>query len=504
MAKGAYIGVGGVARKIKKGYVGIDTDIPIYGEPTTTTVTADKMTEFFDIANGSYYFAHEGTSAGTFASNNGGVDSSTAETILTAKMDMDVSFYYSYASEEDFDKFYLTFAGTSVENGASGQKVTKQYSGSLKAGEAIKFTYKKDKSASSEGDRCAFSGIVVTAAEFIGYETKSLARKIKKAYIGIGGVARPCWGVGELKYYGQITNLAEGDYASGAVAGDYIVISTNKSVTAYNKSFTRTTAAGLEAYDMQGCTLNGDYAVFLGGLLYATGQNKTTCYDRSLTKIIPFTMTHELASVGVVNFNNCLLYGGGHYDGESPRLWTIKVDPSFTQTSLPDLTNFAHFCSAATNGEQAYFTCGYNSWNGNKYNTVDRYDKSFTKSAAPELRACSAYMIGVSHGKYAMFCGNPNYVDYYDTSGSKHIADSMMQNRDNTAAGFHMGDSALITGSQRVSSIDVYDEKMVHTVPFDSITFGENNGNCPAGVGNEDVGIIAGGASSNQAYGFIY
>ena len=36
-----------------------------------------------------------------------------------------------------------------------------------------------------------------------------VARKIKKAYIGIGGVARPCWPSGELAYYGTITGLSD-------------------------------------------------------------------------------------------------------------------------------------------------------------------------------------------------------------------------------------------------------------------------------------------------------
>ena len=39
----------------------------------------------------------------------------------------------------------------------------------------------------------------------------NVARKIKKAYIGVGGVARPCWG-GGFEYYGQITSLRDSRY----------------------------------------------------------------------------------------------------------------------------------------------------------------------------------------------------------------------------------------------------------------------------------------------------
>ena len=50
----------------------------------------------------------------------------------------------------------------------------------------------------------------------------NVARKIKKAYIGIGGVARPCWSGGELAYYGTITALSKArcDLAATSV-GNY-------------------------------------------------------------------------------------------------------------------------------------------------------------------------------------------------------------------------------------------------------------------------------------------
>ena len=48
------------------------------------------------------------------------------------------------------------------------------------------------------------------------------ARKVKKAYIGIGGVARPCWSGGELAYYGAITALSMGRCGLAATTvGDY-------------------------------------------------------------------------------------------------------------------------------------------------------------------------------------------------------------------------------------------------------------------------------------------
>ena len=184
-----------LARKVTKMYLGIPTDFPIYSEETrTVAITADNIADYFNVTNGSsYYFAGSGD---TFTSNNAGVNSSTATTVLTAKQDISaLSFNYSYSSEASYDKFTLKVAGTTVENAVSGATTSKSYSGSLTAGQTIEFTYAKDSSQSKNDDKCTFSAMEVTATvrTQTGTETKSVARKIKKAYIGIGGVARPCF-----------------------------------------------------------------------------------------------------------------------------------------------------------------------------------------------------------------------------------------------------------------------------------------------------------------------
>ena len=193
MDENAYIGVGGVAREIEKGYVGVLVDVPIYEETVVTVgITANNIDDMFVVTNGSYYFAGSGS---TFTSNNGGKTSSIATTTLTAKYDMAVSFSYSYSSEANYDKFTLVVAGTTVERAVSGSTTTKTYSGSLKAGQRVEFTYEKDTSQDKYDDKCVFSNMSVTATvkTQIGAETKSMARKIEKAYIGVGGVARLCW-----------------------------------------------------------------------------------------------------------------------------------------------------------------------------------------------------------------------------------------------------------------------------------------------------------------------
>ena len=134
--------------------------------PSTTqevivAITADNISDYFTVTNGSsYYFAGSGA---TFTSNNAGVNSSTATTVLTAKQDISVlAFDYSYSSEASYDKFTLKVGGTTVENAVSGATTNKNYSGSLTAGQTVEFTYAKDSSQHKNDDKCTFSNMYIT------------------------------------------------------------------------------------------------------------------------------------------------------------------------------------------------------------------------------------------------------------------------------------------------------------------------------------------------------
>ena len=117
-------------------------------------ITASNIADYFTVANGTYYFNGDGT---TFTTNNGGVHSSTASTVLTAKQNIQaVMFNYSYSSEANYDKFTLKVAGSTIESAVSGSTTTKAYSGSLTSGQTIEFTYTKDNSGNSNDDKCMF------------------------------------------------------------------------------------------------------------------------------------------------------------------------------------------------------------------------------------------------------------------------------------------------------------------------------------------------------------
>lgn len=128
--------------------------------PQSVAITASNISQYFTVTNSSYYFSGNGT---IFTTNNAGVGGSTASTILTAKQDMsEISFDYSYSSEQNYDKFTLKVAGSTIENGVSGATTAKSYNGSLASGQTIEFKYVKDSSVDRNDDECTFSNMVVT------------------------------------------------------------------------------------------------------------------------------------------------------------------------------------------------------------------------------------------------------------------------------------------------------------------------------------------------------
>ena len=196
MAKDAYVGVDGIARKIKTGYVGVVTEFPVYDTNlTNTTITASNISTYFKVTNGSYYFAGSGS---TFTSNNKGVHSTTATTTLTALQDYSsLSFTYSYSGESGCDYLNLRVNGVAIETNAYGTTTTKTYTGSILAGQKIEFSFRKDGSVNNYDDCATWSNMVVSAKVQIGTELKSVAKTVRKIYIGdSSGIAKLIYGMG--------------------------------------------------------------------------------------------------------------------------------------------------------------------------------------------------------------------------------------------------------------------------------------------------------------------
>ena len=509
MAKKCYVGVNGVARKVKKGYVGVGVTTPIYDEKIeTANITASNLAEYFTVTNGTYYFAGNGS---TFTSNNKGVDNSSATSTWTAKYDMSaVSFSYSVSSESNYDKLTIVVKGSTVASAISGTS-NSTWSGSLSAGDTISLTFIKDNGSASGNDCGTLSAMSITATvkTQIGVETKGIARKIKKAYVGIGGVARPCWSGGELAYYGTATALSTGRiYHAATSVGNYVLFGGGtgnsgqlSTVEAYNKTLTRSDATALsEARTELAATTVGSYAIFGGGGNVPT--SKVDAYNTSLTKSTPTSLGYGRRDLAATTVGNYAIFGGGnnsaHYNN------TDAYNTSLTRTSPTTLSEARSYLSALTVGGYAIFAGGKNSvWNPT---TVDAYNTSLTRSAPTALANGRAYMAAATVGEYALFAGGVTTgyvttVEAYNTSLTKSTPTALSKARGYFTA-TSVGNYALFGGGiQYGCTVDAYDASLTRTLPTElsSATGTARISNLAAGsIG--DYALFTGGNDNNFNY----
>lgn len=178
----------GKAHKVKKGYVGVKTNFPIYENQTTTktvNITNSNLSEYFEVTNGSYYFKGDSSSS-KFTASNLGVNSSSATTTLKAKKAINnFNMSYGYTSEQNYDKFTFKYNSTTVENTVSGTLASKAWTKNLAAGDTLAFTYSKDSSSHASGETCWFGDMTCTdqvqTQVQVGTETKEVARLFFKS-----------------------------------------------------------------------------------------------------------------------------------------------------------------------------------------------------------------------------------------------------------------------------------------------------------------------------------
>lgn len=520
MAKKAYIGVDGKARKIKKGYVGVTTDFPIYETQVQTKVlTGDGLAEAFEVTNGDpYYFAWDGSA---FTSSNTLKDNSTASTVLKARMDMDVSFTYSYSSEQSYDKFTLVVAGTTVESNVSGTTTTKTWSGSLTAGQEISFSYVKDGSQSGNLDKCTFSNMQVTAAlpVQVGTEARDVARRIKKAYIGVGGVARPCFSDEKLVYYGAVTSLSAARIRpKTANVGDYVLFSggfnssstSMDTVDAYDASLVRTAPTDglwVAVYSHAGTSVGG-YALFGGGYASEKDTSYRTemyAYNASLTRTNPTALSARRSELAAATVGGYALFSGGYY---SSAMKDVDVyDENLVRTNPISHSVFFSGHVATTLGGYALFAGGFAN-SGDATVIVCAYSEDLTETK-PEPLTRDLWGRGVTTvGGYAVIAGgkwNDGYADAeaYDLELTKTAISPLSVGRGVLAAttlgGFALfgGGSQTIYDETITGVVDVYDAELTK-VTDPALQFGTARFDYAAAtVGN--FALFAGGEADNNA-----
>lgn len=130
------------------------------GSLTSSTTTSwiyigtHNATRYFTVNDSNYYFRQDGND---WIATNGGINSSTATTILTCTSGGTYKFSYYYKTEASYDKVTLTVGGTTILNEVSGSSslaTTGTYS--LLSGSTIVMTYTKDGSNSVDSEEVYF------------------------------------------------------------------------------------------------------------------------------------------------------------------------------------------------------------------------------------------------------------------------------------------------------------------------------------------------------------
>ena len=235
----------------------------------------------------------------------------------------------------------------------------------------------------------------------------SIAHKVKKAYIGVGGVARPCFGHDPIEYYGTITPLRTArKFVKGSTVGDYAIFAggyASKEVDAYNASLIRITATDLgDVKYYHAATTIGDYALFAGGVNNKQTNSLVNTYNKFLSRSTPTSLTFTpLDACGVTIGDYALVAGGSSASYYS----TVNAySKSLTLRTPTSLSAARHNAAGVTIGNYALIGGGLGSTTDAK-KVVDAYNSSLVRTIPTALPDGCESFGAASAGIYAIFVG---------------------------------------------------------------------------------------------------
>lgn len=255
------------------------------------------------------------------------------------------------------------------------------------------------------------------------------ARKVKKAYVGVGGKARPFWSEESFSYY------------SNSI-GTLTYLSTLRK---FRKNF-----AVID---------NGNYALFAGGSgdsdEASTKINTVDAFNTSLTKSNPITLGSARGYLGQSQVGDYIIFAGGRTAYSTISSYTDGFDSSLTKKTMSNLstTRFNPLCSY--NDNYAIFVGG-NQTETSYRNTVDAFNSSLTRTSSTVSAATFTYSpnsSGVQFGNYAFIGGDyTNTCMTFDNSLTQTIRS--IPNNTTYGAVSKVGDYIIIISSSYAQAIN--------------------------------------------------
>lgn len=296
-----------------------------------------------------------------------------------------------------------------------------------------------------------------------------VARKVKKLYVGVNGIARKVFGGGELKYVAEIDSLTQ--------------------------------ARSLM------CTVEmTDCIAFIKGVSGADYYATIDSYDTSLTHTVPSlgyfgSAARDSVSVAAaVSFGNYGIVAGGRKSSSSYSNNCMKLNSSFTYTSLPNLNYKKYNIGAANVGDYAVFVGGYDGTTGSFATTgVDTYTHSSGTHTTQTLPKRRQKAQGIALNDYAVFSGEEGSSSFYDYAFNSSLTRSNLDasgvsNAENFGAA-KVGNYAIFAGGTDSSSAWGFDNSLTKIYPP---SLNENKG-YPATVSLDEYAVFSGGSQNSSS-----
>lgn len=367
MAKGIYVGVGGLPRKVKKIFVGV-AGVPrkvkkvfggVAGAVKLMYSAEPQRSIAPPLSSGKSDAA--GASVGNYALVSGGRDNSGRTKTVDS---YNASLVKGNAPE--LDKAMLGQAGASIGNYAL-------FGGGSDSSGATKYVYAYDSSLVKKTP----SYELQTAGSYY-----ASGNTTNYAFFAYGGSGYGWTTVYNSSLVRQVPTRLKNDgrlNMSCANAGGYILFaggSDYKYVDAYDNSLVRSNPEDLNGLGFAGASVGG-YALFSGGR--SRSSNVVTTYDGSLVKsAAPSLSAHNIQIQGASMKEYALFAGGGLGYASDPAYVVPSVsayDSSLVKSLLNDLSVARIKMATANVGNYTLF-CGGSSDVNNKalYDTVDAYE----------------------------------------------------------------------------------------------------------------------------------
>lgn len=562
MAKGIYVGVNNIARKVKKAYVGVGTAnyealeylesngtqyINTGVNPSNTTRIILRCAWIKGTANfiGSkaskgfiiYYPSNQGVFYTMFVSSY----SSTGIAGVSGKItDIDMNGTTNtitidgtsvalttgtFSTTVPMHMFGYNSNGTPTTSGTLRIYSCKIYNNGTLIRNYIPCRNANGELGMYDITNKLFYGNLGTG-EFIAGNVvdNGLARKIKKAYVGVNGVARCIFSnAGKFSFYKKGTALSQGRNRLSAgsnskyvlVAGGYRGGSAGhtNAVDAYNTSFTRTSATTLKNSREQISSATAGERIFFaggegGGGGGATGDTAyIDTYNISLTKTMAPNLSDEAQFIHSGAIGDYALFGTNATVADA-------YNESLTKTTTTGLSNYRDTGASAVAGNGAFlvFAGGTTDKDSTSKvtNMVDAYDASLTRFVPEPLSLARSRHGGASVGGKALFGGgyDPNSsnsstasVEAYDGSLTRTTLASPLSVarrglRGCSAPGFAM--FAMGYDGSDLNTVDVYDESLTRTTAQGTATAGDD----PATASFGNYAIVTGGAGDSRISDF--